>query len=61
MFRTTSLIRSAAVTSIIAGRNAYSVMATTISRSGGGAHPMRSAQHIRRRSRSTREHRKVCP
>jgi hypothetical protein len=61
MFRTTSRIRSAAVTSIVGGRNAYSVMATTISRSGAGAHPMSSAQHIRRRIRSKRGHRKVSP
>jgi len=61
MFRTTSRTRSAAETSIVGGKKPYSVIATTISRSGGGAHPIRSAQHIRRRIRSKAGHRKVSP
>jgi len=61
MFRTTSRTRSAVVISMVGGRNPYSVIATTISRSGGGAHPMRSAQHIKRAMRSKRGHPKVSP
>lgn len=61
MFRTTSRTRSAAVTSIVGGTKPYSVIATTISRSGGGAQPMRSAQHITKHRRSKRGHPRVSP
>src|SRR2546425_2694493 len=58
-FRTTSGTRSAAATLIVPGRQGYSFMPTTISRSGGGAHARTSAQHIRRHNRRTGGHRKV--
>jgi len=45
MFRTLMRTRCAAVTSIVLGMNAYSVMPTVISRSGGGAHAI-ATEHI---------------